>query len=344
LHFSILQIAVSGPSLAVEDDRVRTTMIGAYKRRRNTLRNSRTVAISCLLAGLGAATAQAASRPCTIIHKLPFAITRPGCYRLETHLITPLVAGSAIDVEADDVTLDLQGFSITDTIRDREVRAVGILVRNHSSFRLLNGIIDNFRYGVLVADSAGVSRDHAISHVTVRNSKAAGIALTGTGSSISNSQVSDTGGSGPDAVGISVTGGFNAVSHNTVTNTHTGRRGGYAAGIDLVHGPGLRASGNIVKTVSGHGPAFGIRCGAPFKKDNLVLASRQVIDFSTCASGIPGGGQGGYPYPGPATYPFPYPYPFSSLPHPFAPRTLALSALGGLLMAAGFLASKLLAS
>ncbi len=237
--------------------------------------------------------------PCHPITSLPYTIQEPGRYCVTRRLTFEMGGGTAINVEADDVRLSLIGGALESTRNG----AVGIRAMNRQRLTIVGGRIQGFRYGILIGDSQGMSRGHLVSGVTVVDSGACGISVTGAQSTVRNNRVRRTGGATRAAVGISQAGSFSTVAGNVVRRTHATSTEGYAAGIDLTHGYHGTVAGNLVDTVEGGSPNYGIRCGEPFAALNQVVGA--ATPFSRCSSGSAPG-----PYPEPYDYPYPYPYPF----------------------------------
>jgi hypothetical protein len=242
---------------------------------------------------------------CQTIWSVPYVVNASGNYCVQQTLAVSLAAGAAIEVRADDVAIDLRGFTIQNTA-GTDTRAVGVYGLSRKGVIIRNGTIRGFRYGVLLADSAGRSQGHAIERLRVLDSTAAGISVTGVNSLIWGNRVNRTTSAGPYAVGISQAGSGTYVLSNTVNNTLAGELGGYAAAIDLTHGVRRVANGNSITTVRGGSLNFGIRCGKEYAAENTVVGAS--TRFSLCtASAEPA------PYP----YPYPYPYPFSLIEEPY---------------------------
>ncbi len=268
-----------------------------------------------------------AAATCNTIDALPFTIDSPGGWCLSGPLTTSQTSGNAITIASDYVLLDLGGWGITDTSGNPQTRAIGIYAGNHRGLTIRNGSLNGFRYGVLIADSAGVSRDNIVASLRISSARACGIAVTGSHCAIRGNVVTMTGGSGAFAVGISQAGVANVLKRNRVLSTRASGPGGYAAGIDLTHGRPRSVTGNAVRSVTGGSRNYGIRCGQPFAAENVVRNA--ATPFSSCAD--PPGGGGGYPYPYPFPYPYPYPYPFSYR-GAFHPGTMGL-VMGGVAFA-----------
>ena len=114
----------------------------------------------------------------------PYKITQPGSYKLSGNLVVP-ASTNGILIEAEGVTLDLNGFSISGPVTcsglgstvscsvDSAIRdAYGILDVNVYDVTIRNGITRGFNVGV-GAGSAIVEEIHAIGN------SASGITITG---------------------------------------------------------------------------------------------------------------------------------------------------------------------
>jgi hypothetical protein len=150
----------------------------------------------------------------------PITISQPGSYRLMGNLMLTDPNVNAIEITADNVTLDLNGFSIATPVTCSGVGAAfncsvvgqqghGIYSINRSYTTVRNGQVRGFRSGVLLGLSAvveGLTVQHAwVSGITAsHNSTIAGntIALVGVGVDLTgggvvrNNSISGTRGAG----------------------------------------------------------------------------------------------------------------------------------------------------
>ena len=182
-----------------------------------------------LLAGLTTAV-QAETINCTPITSLPATIDTQGVYCLTGNLATSQTSGAAIEITANNVTLDLNGWKIGGQAAGTGTFATGI-TSSAVNVTIQNGIVRGFITGIYLGGRGAVVRDMLVDQNT-----ATGIAVAGQGALIEHNQVVDTGGSTAvtdiDAYGIEADGDGSTVSNNVVSGlTATGA--GYEVGIDI---------------------------------------------------------------------------------------------------------------
>jgi hypothetical protein len=98
------------------------------------------------------------------IDHVPFNISTPGSYFLTRNVSGPANTGNGITIASDDVTLDLNGFSVTGTLADSStVHGFGINVSLSPGHNIVirNGVVRDWNYGV-VADGAHQSRVESV--------------------------------------------------------------------------------------------------------------------------------------------------------------------------------------
>jgi hypothetical protein len=84
----------------------------------------------------------------------PYKITEPGSYRLSGNLVVKVANTTAIDIETSNVTLDLNGFSITGPGSSLGLYGVADLNAD-TAIALRNGTITGFSYGIQLTGSGG---------------------------------------------------------------------------------------------------------------------------------------------------------------------------------------------
>ena len=154
----------------------------------------------------------------------PVSITQPGSYKLSTNLTGNNTSLGIISVEASNVTLDLNGFTITGPGRD------GVFMKStlqHSNITVLNGSISGMsRDGILLVNFIGPGIAAQIDRVKSSHNGRIGI-WVGENSTVANS-----------TAGYNGTTGIQSGEDNTVKNNIVYNNG--SAGI-------FAEKGNIIK-------------------------------------------------------------------------------------------------
>jgi hypothetical protein len=84
----------------------------------------------------------------------PYKITVPGSYRLSGNLVVKAADTTAVDIQTSNVTLDLNGFSITGPGSSVGLYGVADLDAD-SAIAIRNGTITGFSYGIQLTGSGG---------------------------------------------------------------------------------------------------------------------------------------------------------------------------------------------
>lgn len=220
----------------------------------------------------------------------PVLISQPGSYRLSGNLTVPDAGTTAIEITADNVTLDLNGFSIQGPTVCSGIptscapagTGIGVLGRaNYIAVR--NGIVRGMGAdGVQLTErigSAGRSLGHQVSDLQVNGNGGYGISI-GTGI-VRNSVVRVNGGRGISVDSGLVTGnlvsqnveagvriaGTGAVLDNTISDNGScgaSVNSGLVRGNNLLQNdPGLclGAAGYLGNTLIGNNPSGGLNLG-----------------------------------------------------------------------------------
>lgn len=185
----------------------------------------------------------------------PITISQPGSYRLMGNLMLTDPNVHAIEITADNVTLDLNGFSIATPVTCSGVGAAfncsvagqqghGIYAINRSFTTVRNGQVRGFRSGVQLSLHA------IVEGLTVQHAWATGITV-GHHSMVSGNTLSMTG------IGVEISGG-GVVRDNAIFGTRSA--GVNASSGSLVTGNRIVSAGNLAV----NSPGGGVR-------DNLFL-------------------------------------------------------------------------
>jgi len=130
----------------------------------------------------------------TSISKIPYTIEKEGVYYLSRNLEEKSTGEGGITVEADNVTIDLSGFSL---IGLGSGTSVGIYMSGRSNVEIKNGIIQNFAlHGIYEANNVGNS--HRVINLRAVNNGGRGIYLFGNNHLIKDCTVSNNGSNGLD--------------------------------------------------------------------------------------------------------------------------------------------------
>jgi len=138
---------------------------------------------------------KAAATDVTNIDRLPYRITHSGAYQVMEDLHFEQLRGAAISVEADDVTIDLNGATLSGTA-DANTLAVGIQSSSRSRIKIANGRITGFYFGIdLRAPTDGQVRSHVVSDLVLSHNQYFGMRVVGAQSEVQRCTILDTGGS-----------------------------------------------------------------------------------------------------------------------------------------------------
>ena len=204
------------------------------------------------------------------ITSVPYTISQSGSYYLTKNLTA---ADTAITVSADDVTIDLRGFSLTGNNTGS-----GVYMTDRINVEIRNGTIRNFNYGInddyIMMVSNGTSTNHRVIGVRALSNVNFGIKLYGPNNEVRDCSASNNGtsASGSNIFGISV-GNNSTVTGNTVNNN-----GGSAQSNAWVFG--ITAGYNC--TITGNAVSFnGYMAGESTTVYGIVANSGSTITGNT---------------------------------------------------------------
>jgi len=179
-----------------------------------------------LLMSMLATSIQAETVNCTPITSVPVTITAQGIYCLTGKLGTAQTSGYAITINANNVTIDLNGWKVDDGAAGAGTIAYGIY-STANNVTIKNGIVRGFDVGIYLAGSGDVVHD-----MLVDTNYYVGIWMSGPGALVEHSQVVNTGSTNSSAYGIASQGTGSTVSDNVVSGI-TAASGLYAEAIDV---------------------------------------------------------------------------------------------------------------
>ena len=240
-----------------------------------------------LLSATAAAFAQAdARRPLQFNSGSPAVISEPGTYVLTRDISTR--SGTALMITANNVTLDLNGFTLQGP--GQQV-GNGIVISGATGVRVTNGIIADFGFGVMVANSNNVTlRDlsiRAAGQPPIAPPPATGIMIVQSKSVVvEDNNLYNVG------LGIFVRGGRsfgNRISNNTITSASNGIFG-------ICYNPTdsdpMAPRGDVISGNHIFGYATGIQMAATSSfnviRANTVAASSTGIDNAASSNVVDG--------------------------------------------------------
>jgi hypothetical protein len=206
-----------------------------------------------------------------------FVITQPGSYYLPANITVP-TGKNGIEITASNVTVDLNGFTIT----GQTGSSIGIYASDRQSLRITNGSISGMgTYGIYLTSASIAPKQQTIDHVSVRNCGSDGIEF-------SDGMISDCQVTGNDGIGI-----FIYRTHSTIVERCT-VSGNSSYGIDMYVGTmrDCSATGNgatglycSMGTITG---CFSSKNDVGFGGDGVNLTNCTAYDNTT--TGISVGG------------------------------------------------------
>ena len=191
-----------------------------------------------------ATSIQAETINCTPITSVPVTITAQGIYCLTGKLGTNQTSGTAITINANNVTIDLNGWKVDDGAAGTGTQAYGIYSAANN-VTIKNGIVRGFYWAFYLTGSGAIVQDMLIDSNTY-----VGIDVSGPGALIEHNQVVNTGGntSPGGAYGIVINGDGSTISDNIVSGLTNGS-GGNEYGIYLNNTTSI-ARNNVVSNTS----------------------------------------------------------------------------------------------
>lgn len=157
----------------------------------------RTIAFASLLAAvlLVPMPSRAETVNCTNITSLPATLTTQGVYCLKQNLSTGISEGSAIEIQANNITLDCNGYKIGGLAAGPNTNASGVRSNSSSNFTIRNCHIRGFLvgiglYGLLSGDGA-----HLVENNRLDGNTMVGMDIQGDGSIIRGNAIVANGGS-----------------------------------------------------------------------------------------------------------------------------------------------------
>ena len=235
-----------------------------------------------------------------IISSVPYIINQSGIYVLDRNLDCPSAEGSCIDIQADHVTLDLQGYRLSCSSTEPKRTIFGIYERNRQHITVKNGMVAGFFYGVYFEDAArdGLYQPefgwHRVEQIVASDNTFRGIRVEGLANTVVDNIVIHTGGTevfeDAFAIGIESVGSAALIKDNRVLETYAYGKG-ESVGISLL-GTGdasQTVSNMVVNTKPSEYDSWGIWASGdtgPFILNNTVYGYEHGIGLASEAHGM----------------------------------------------------------
>jgi hypothetical protein len=211
---------------------------------------------------------------CTEIASVPTTISQPGLYCLKRDLSYGRISGAAVTVEANNVTVDLNGFRLGGAAAGTATFAAGIYATDRRNITIRNGTIRAFRNNVVLTGEGdgSSSSGHIIENLRIEGARRIGINVSGWRSIIRDNVVIGTVDVGTDAAfGILLNvGNGSTITGNMVSGVTSG---GIASGIKLLASEAVTVDGNRIFDVTGT-PSIAIEAFSglrPIVRDNVAV-------------------------------------------------------------------------
>jgi hypothetical protein len=206
---------------------------------------------------------------CTQITSLPYTISTGGVYCVTKNLST---TASGIQITANNVVLDLNGFTLSDTA-GADTAGAGIFANSQKNITVRNGSVRGFYIGIALYDLSPftVASANVVEDMRVTGSRYVGIESYGAATIIRNNQIVKTGGSAQKdatqgkAIGIDIRGVGAEVSNNFIDDTFG--TGGSSYAIFLVGDDGIALNNRMVTADYGVNSSETGEC-----RDNVAIA------------------------------------------------------------------------
>ena len=112
-------------------------------------------ATMAVTAALLTTSAKAEVTDCQEILSIPVVITTQGIHCLKSDKVSSATSGNIIDIQANNVTIDMNGFKLGGLGAGTGTSAIGIFAQDQKNITIRNGSIRGFETGVLLDQDTG---------------------------------------------------------------------------------------------------------------------------------------------------------------------------------------------
>lgn len=223
----------------------------------------------------------------TVITSLPYTINSPGTYILDT---SAYINSNGININANDVTLDLNGNSIVRYGALNNTNKGVYISPNLTNIKIKNGTIRGFFYGVHFDDTS-YQRTFYLDSVNIQDCTFRGVVATGKFNFISNCLINNISGTtvytNPFAIGIECT-GTAIIENNRILEVY-GTGSGEGVHISSTdHGYETIINNNYCVNKNFNNHTWSIWVGGDsqaFVTNNIISNAENGISFSSTTSG-----------------------------------------------------------
>jgi len=235
----------------------------------------------------GSMQLSAAEPPCIAITFVPFEIIEEGVYCFTGNLET--TNESAITISADNVTINLNGWTLDGSSSGNTTESYGIFAYQRKNITIRNGTIRGYLSGILLSDESPytTSQGHLIEDIRSDKNTMRGIVVAGRDYIVRRNHIIDTGGSSEVGfiVGIFLVGPSGHVLNNDISKT-TGDSVNEARALHLSEAHGTLVEGNRIDDVSSDtGTTRGIHIQSSndvlVRGNNITNLDSGIIYFSS---------------------------------------------------------------
>ena len=243
----------------------------------------RTIAVLLLLAGLfhthPARAAQSYDNCNNFIDTLPATISTQGVWCLRHDLATNIASGNAIEIAANNVTIDCNDFKIGGLAAGPASQAIGIDADARQNITIRHCNIRGFKYGI---NLTGAGAGHLVEDNRLDNNLYIGIYVGGDNNRVRRNAIYDTGGApaSPTSYAIFASASITDNDIRGVIATATN------ANVTAIQAYGDVASGNRISnlTPNGTGYAVGITGFANLTREARQGAAARLPSTAAAAS------------------------------------------------------------
>lgn len=206
-----------------------------------------------------------------VINSLPYVIKSPGVYRLAKAFNINLGSGNAIEVQADNVTIDLMNYAVDNRSAGPSTTARGVSANGFKNCTVRNGDITGFLAGIYLRPGSGPAAGqfcaYVVEGITLSANVDMGITVKGLGNIIRNNLIVGS------RVGI-FTGnlGASTIINNSIYET--------VIGIELNMNAGSVVDNNRLGNTATGGPTESIGISV-LDSSSVILRRNSIYSFKT---------------------------------------------------------------